>query len=67
MLINLLISARVLGWARRKAISQTTLWPSSPQAQASREKHQQQSHFQPKINLVPTLSGDSIFAQDEAI
>ena len=29
------ISARVLGWTRRKAISQMTLWPSSPQARAS--------------------------------
>jgi hypothetical protein len=35
VLISFLISACVLGWTRRKAISQTTLWPSSPQAHAS--------------------------------
>ncbi len=35
VLISFLISARVVGWARRKAISQMTLWPSSPHAQAA--------------------------------
>ena len=35
VLISFWISARVLGWAKRMAISQTILRPSSPQAQSS--------------------------------
>ncbi len=44
-----------------------TLIAPCPSVAADWEKQQQQSHFQPKIYLVPTLSGGSIFAQDEAI
>jgi hypothetical protein len=65
VLISFWISARVLGRARRKAISQMTLWPSSPQAQASLligKKHHQ-NHHQPKIHLAPARFGGTILAQ----